>query len=266
MTEERRDEIAESLETTPELLPFIPELLADIWVLGSSPDHIVDLLRSLELPRDSTRVLELGCGKGAVAITVAQQLGFRVYGIDLFEPFIREARKRAGKLGVDPLCRFACSDMHDTIRKARGFDVVVYAAVGGLLGTFDECVGKLRRCARPGGYMIIDDGFLSSEEKIKRPGYEHYVSHDETLRQLTAHGDALLREIIVPTEEMQKYNKRSTELIRQAAKGLSNRHPELAEAFTEYVEGQEQECEILETRITGTIWLLKRIESTVSMI
>jgi len=253
-------EVAESLGTTPEFLLFIPELLADIWVLGSSPKQIIDLLHPLALPPESTRLLELGCGKGAVAITLAKEAGFRVFGIDRFLPFVREAKKQAKELGVANLCGFACSDMRDTILRATDFNVVVYAAVGDVLGSFDQCVRSLRQCVHPGGYIIIDDGFLAGNKMIERPGYGHYVPHEETLRQLTAHGDILLREIIVPVEDMRTYNRENTELIRKRAKKLAEVHPEAAESLSLYVRQQEMESEILETKVTEAIWLLQRTE------
>ncbi|MCH8913065.1 MAG: class I SAM-dependent methyltransferase, partial [Planctomycetes bacterium] len=38
MTEELDEQIARSVDATPELLPFLPELLADIWALGASAE------------------------------------------------------------------------------------------------------------------------------------------------------------------------------------------------------------------------------------
>lgn len=258
MNEKLERAVAKALEVTPELLPFIPELLADIWVLGSSPQVIVELLRPLGLSSQSTRVLEVGCGKGAVAIPLAQELGFQVLGVDLFEPFIQEARERAAERGVAHLCQFEIADMHDKLRETRDFDVVVYAGVGAALGRFDQCVEKLRQSVRPGSYIVIDDGFLAGTTRIEMPGYEHYASHKETLRQLTAHGDNLLRETVIPPEEIKAYNRKNTDLIRQRAENLAQHYPEAADSLFSFVEQQEHESEILETAITGAVWLLQR--------
>ena len=78
----KTEDVAEYFEVSPELLPYIPELLADLWALGSSPETVVEWVRSLELPPETTGVLDLGCGKGAVSIALAKEFNFRIFGID----------------------------------------------------------------------------------------------------------------------------------------------------------------------------------------
>jgi len=258
MNERREREIAEAYDATPELLPFIPELLADLWALGCSLELIVELLRPLGLPAETTRVLDLGCGKGAVALTLAQKFGFQALGVDFFEPFIKEARERAEEMGVASLCRFECADIRDALGEASDFGVVIYASVGRVLGRFDECVEKLRQCVHPGGYMLIDDVFLADPENVESPWYEHCATHEETLRRLTAHGDALLREVIIPTEDVKALNRKYTELIRRRAEKLAELHPEAADSLLWYVEKQERESEIMETAVISAVWLLQR--------
>ena len=257
MTDRLKHDVAAALEATPEQLPFIPELLADLWVLGACLDIINDLLRPLGLPR-STRVLDAGSGKGAVAITLAQQFGFEVLGIDGFQPFVDEARKEAKARGVAVLCRFEFGDLHDALPQHRDFDVVIYAALGGILGTVDQCVGLLRQSVRPGGYMVIDDGFLAGTVPIHQPGYENYIPHDETVGLLTTHGDEVLREVIIPVEDIREINRRQTELIRKRAEGLARRHPDAAASLAQYVERQDRECALLETEVVAAVWLLRR--------
>lgn len=258
INEKQDQKISEAFNVTPELLPYLPELLADIYVLGSWPNVIVQLLRPLPLPPQSTRVLDLGCGKGAVAVAIAQELHFHVLGIDLFPPFIQEANIRAKEDGLVNLCQFEMSDMRDAMKKYRNFDVVIFAGVGGVLGNFSRCVEQLRRTIPSRGYMVIDDGFLAQTEKLDRPGYEHYRSYNETIRQLTVHGDTLVQEMLIPVEELKAYNKKNTERIRKRAEKLAEHHPELADNFNRYVQWEEVESRVLETETIPAVWLLQR--------
>ncbi|HUU62475.1 MAG TPA: class I SAM-dependent methyltransferase [Dehalococcoidia bacterium] len=257
MDESQQREVAEAFDATPELLPFIPELLSDLWALGCSLEVIVELLRPLGLPAETTRVLDLGCGKGAVALTLAREFGFQALGVDFFEPFIEEARRHAEEMGLASRCGFVCEDIRDTLLKANDFDVVIYASVG-VLGRLDECVAKLRQCIHPGGYMLIDAVFLADPEKVESLWHEHCATHQESLRRLTAHGDALLHEVIIPTEDVKALNRKYTELIRRRAEKLAELHPEAADSFLWYVEKQERESEIMETTMISAVWLLQR--------
>jgi cyclopropane fatty-acyl-phospholipid synthase-like methyltransferase len=257
MDERQQQEIAQAFDATPELLPFIPELLADLWALGGSVEVIVDLLRPLSLPAETTRIVDLGCGKGAVALTLAQEFGFQALGVDLFEPFVQEARERAEEMGIASRCQFICEDIRNTLFEVRDYDVVIYASVMAL-GRLDECVAKLRQCVHSGGYMLIDNAFLTDPGKVESPWYEHCATHEETLSWLTAHGDALLREVIISTEDVKALNCEYTELIRSRAEKLAKLHTEAADSLYGYVEKQERESEIMERTVTSAVWLLQR--------
>ncbi len=252
-----RQDVATSLDASPALLPFLPALLADVEALGSSPGAVIDLLRGRGLPAETTRVLDLGCGKGAVAVPLAEALGFQVLGVDAFAPFVEAARQRAQARGVAHRCRFVCEDLRRTLRADAAFDVLVYASIGPLLWPMDEAMRRLRRVVRPGGLLVIDDGFMA-EEGASVPGYEGYAGHTETRRRLTAAGDEILEEVLCSPEAMHAENRRTTERIRRRAEELARAHPEQARLFRAYVRRQERECAVLEAAYVPALWLLRR--------
>jgi ubiquinone/menaquinone biosynthesis C-methylase UbiE len=257
MYSDSEQQIAVAFGIESVLLPVLPELLADIWALGSWPEKIVDLLRSSTTLHEGASVVDLGCGKGAVAIPIAQDLSFRVHGIDLFPPFLEEARSRAESAGVSELCRFDVGDLRRTVKARRKYDVAVLAGVGAI-GDFGQTVLEVRRIVRPRGVLVIDDGFLKDDLGPTPPGYEYYRSHGETVRELTSHGDRLMLERLVSAEELKEYNRANTESIRRRAAEVASRSPELAEALKHYVQSEEEECAFLEGRTTAAIWLLER--------
>jgi 2-polyprenyl-3-methyl-5-hydroxy-6-metoxy-1,4-benzoquinol methylase len=81
MSDKTQKLISDSLETDQQLLPYMPYLLQDLWALGSSVEDILKAVDSLPLSSDS-RVLDLGCGKGAVSVLIASRFKCRVTGID----------------------------------------------------------------------------------------------------------------------------------------------------------------------------------------
>ncbi len=257
MTEELNEQIARSLDAPPELLPFLPELLADIWALGASVKIIVDLLRPMGLDDPGRRVFDVGCGKGAVAVSLAKQIGCRVYGVDGFEPFIAEARTRAADAGVAELCTFECGDMREAVEHVRDYDAVIYAAHGPTLAG-RRCVEALRQCVRRGGYIVVDDGFLVEGVQSKPPGYEDCRPYDQTVAALCAHGDRVVREVTLSPEKWHADDDRITNLVRRRAEALAVRHPQAASLLDEYVQVQQRECETLKAIHVPATWLLQR--------
>lgn len=97
-------ELGSCFGVSPEIVRFLPELLQNLWELGGDPDLIVHWLLDAGLAGTQARILDLGCGKGAVAIAVAQALGCRVDGVDAMPAFVEIARRQAWRLGLGILC------------------------------------------------------------------------------------------------------------------------------------------------------------------
>lgn len=155
------------------------------------------------------------------------------------------------------LCEFECGDMREAVEHVRVCDAALYAAHGpSLKGR--PCLEVLRQCVRPGGYIIVDDGFLVDGVQSKPPGYEDCLPYDRTVAALTAHGDRLVVEVIVSPEKWHTDDDRITNLIRRRAAELALRHPQAASLLDEYVQIQQRECETLEAIYVPATWLLQR--------
>jgi SAM-dependent methyltransferase len=237
---------------------FVPDLLADFDELGSFPDTIVAVLEEASLPEDS-HVLDLGSGFGAVSRAIARELGFRVTGVDLLEPFVAEAGRRAEADGVGHLCHFHCDDIRNFLEAEHRFDAVLLISVGDVIGPMDTTVGCLRRAVRPGGYMIIDDGYAVDEVPQGFPGYEYVESRGKLIAQLTEHGDELVREVTVPPGEVREQNRIYTKRIAGRVRRLSREHPEHRDAFERYLNREKRESELLEDHMVCATWLLRKV-------
>lgn len=242
-----------------ELMPFIPALHQDLWELGNSPQLIADWLRTLNLPENQTCTLDLGCGKGAVSLNLAKEFQFRVLGIDIFEPFINEAKAQAQQLGVSHLCEYEMFDLRDFVRSAHGFDMVLLNSVGGVLGSFKQTISRLRKCVKTGGYIVISDGFRWTSRYIDLPGYAHYMAYPDTIAQLTAFGDKMVNEKIFSKEVVKMVNHKNIKTITNEIEKLEKQHPELSSKFYSYLAREMQECEILENDIACAVWMMQKV-------
>jgi len=249
--------VAESLETSIRLLPHLPYLLQDLWALGSSVEDIISLIGDLDLPPEKTRILDLGCGKGAAIIRLAQKFGFKVVGIDAMQPFLKVASEKARALGVSQLCKFEMADIHAYVSDLHDFDVVILASLGGLFGSLKKTVSVLRSQIKTAGYIIIDDGYLKKAMRLERTGYFHYHNHQTSLRALSSYGDKILREINT-TGLSKRINREYLESISRRSVELAVHHPELANEIQSYIEYQKEECEIIDEMIEGALWLLQK--------
>lgn len=252
--------VTEAFGAEPDLLPLLPELFREFDALGAWTERAVALLRAADLP-DEARLVDLGCGKGAVAVAAARELGCRVLGLDLFEPFLDAARDAARAAGVDGLCAFETADIRDGPGDRGPFDAANYAAVGaGLFGDYAGCVGALRRWVRPGGAIVIGDGFLrgSAPPRDVPPGYEYYAPRDEALRQLRAHGDELVEELLVPADEFIRDSRWFLERFRAAIERVLEARPDDRERLERYLAAQEAELRFMERDTIEVVWLLRK--------
>jgi SAM-dependent methyltransferase len=259
MKPELERQVADALECTPALFPYLPELLADLEELGASRHKIIELLQPLNLPAGA-RVLDLGCGKGAVLLALAEELGFQCVGVDAFQPFVEAAQHTARARGLADKCTFRCADLHDAVADLKDFDVAMMLGVGLAVGDQKKIVGLLRGCVRPGGTMVVDDAFLPEGVETPVPGYEGYADYQTTLARLQAFGDRIITEDNVPGDQREQEIRADTERIRRRAEELIEKHPEAAELIRGYVRRQEREADLARESISDATWLLQRKE------
>ncbi len=253
------ESVARALEAPVELLPFLPELLADLDELGSDARQIAGIVCELPLP-PAPRVVDLGCGKGAVAIAIASQLDAQVLGIDLFAPFVTHAAAAALEAGVAHRCQFRHGDARRLAATLPPADVVVLAALGDVLGDPAATMQVLRGYVRPGGFVIVADVFLRDGGSRACPGFESYRSRAETIALLTAGGDVLVREVVEDDSAGAADDGGDDDVaaIQRRAEALAARYPDHAGALLAFATAQANAHAHIAAHLTDAIWVLRR--------
>ena len=250
---EVEEKLAKSLtgETT-ELIPYLPYLLQDLWELGSDPEEIIGLIRKNIKKVKDLKILDLACGKGAVSVKLAKELGCHVDGIDIIPEFISYARQKAFEFGVSDLCSFRIEDINISVARERGYDIVIMGAAGEVLGSPEEAIQKLKNTIKPNGFIIIDDAY--SREGV----LSNYLSREQWLKLFEDEGIQLIEEKPVNEDELSDINDKNNKFIINRANELKNKYPDKAAMFDGYVNSQLDECHELENEIIGVTWLLKK--------
>ncbi|KYC45034.1 MAG: bifunctional 3-demethylubiquinone-9 3-methyltransferase/ 2-octaprenyl-6-hydroxy phenol methylase [Candidatus Methanofastidiosum methylothiophilum] len=250
-----KEDITKSLGVDLELIEYLPYLLQDLWDMGTNPDTVLALINKYSILNSiNAKVLDLGCGKGAVSIKIAQKFGVKVVGLDAMEAFIEEAENYAEKHLVGNMCKFYVKDIKEAVKTEREYGLVVFGAVGQLFGTYEKTLSSLSQCIKKGGYLIIDDGYMDDDSDYKD---DNYIKHGVLLKIIKESGFTLVEEKI--EHDISVINNRYFEFIKKRADELRIKYPEKTRFFENYVKSQEIENKILENKIKCVVLVLKKI-------
>jgi SAM-dependent methyltransferase len=252
-------ELAHSLSaSTIELLPYLPYILQDYWELGSDPEVMAQLIKKHVNLSDSTHILDLACGKGAVSVKVADRLRVKVKGIDITPAFIEYAGQKAKEYGVENLCEFVIGDINEAVKTERDHDCVILGAVGpGVLGGPAETLKKLKSTVKPGGYVLIEEGFIPDEagrENIRHNKEVHLT--EQQWMDLFSEAGLELVETASGFGEGDLDSVSGMAAITARANELIEKHPDKKAIIDEYVCGQQNEYDDIDDGLICVTWVL----------
>ncbi len=241
--------------TDSELFPYLPYILQDIWEIGTLPEIVLRLIEKHTANHSNLSVLDLGCGKGAVSITVARELKCRCHGIDAVEEFIAEARNKARKFEVAEQCVFECGDIRVKIHVITGYDIIILGSIGPVLGDYHSTLTQLSNCLNKDGLIILDDGYIDDASEYRHPLYE---TRSALLNTISDAGMIVVDESILEREAIAESDEHIFSCIRQRCQELMHTHPEQKSLFADYIKKQEEENDVLENKIICSTIVLSR--------
>jgi SAM-dependent methyltransferase len=165
-----------------EYLLLANELVAnDTLELQSAGEDQESMLRLLPL-NGVRKVLDVGCGSGALTRRLAQRLGSstEIWGLDLALNHVEYARMLSRQQGISSL-RYMCGDILDPPRTLpRDFDLVcekyvLMSMVGEGASRF--FLDRVKECLRPGGILALIEPDINF-------GQDRYPPPPEPLRSV----------------------------------------------------------------------------------
>lgn len=104
------------------------------------------------------RIIDVGCGFGATNIVLAQAFPqAEVVGIDLSDPLLRLAERRAQEAGLAERVRFVKADAHQLPYDDSSFDVAINAYMVHLVADPVAMLDEIERVLAPAGHLFIVD-------------------------------------------------------------------------------------------------------------
>ncbi|MFO7446499.1 MAG: methyltransferase domain-containing protein [Ignavibacteriaceae bacterium] len=246
----------------PDIYPFLPYILRDLWELGALPKTIIDILKRNNIPGKfpGLKILDLGCGKGAVSIYLAKEFGAVVHGVDGLADFINEANQKASEWGVDHLCSFETGDIREYTKQKHKYDVVILAAVGYVLGNVEETISALSNCINPNGFIVIDDGYIPDNTVFPN---NIYIKESDYFNQLNRSNFEIVDTISIDESEMESMDSEIFEKIKRRVAELILKYPDKRTALEKYLLKQESENNIIENYVKNFSILLKRKQDVI---
>lgn len=236
-----------------ELFYFLPYILQDIWEIGTDPEIIIKMIRRHFTKYDNLRVLDLGCGKGAVSVKLSLELGCFCLGIDAIAEFIIDAQKKALEYKVDHLCNFISGDIREKIKELKEYDIVILGSIGPVLGDYYTTLTSLSHCCGDSGIFIIDDGYVEDD-------YSHHIiiKKRDLLQQISRAGMRLINEEIISHADIKNNDDFIFEKLKKRCMELINIYPDKKPIFENYICRQVEENEVLEKYVVCSTMIIKK--------
>ncbi|WP_409199416.1 class I SAM-dependent methyltransferase [Methanobrevibacter sp. DSM 116169] len=244
------DSISNSLDSqNSDILPFISYLLQDFWQIGTPFDDIYKLIKNNIKDPSNIKVLDLGCGKGAISIQLAQKFNCKCHGIDGLEDFIEFSKMKSKKLKVDHLTTFTTGDIREEIKKLPKFDLIILGATGPIFENYLIAISKLSSILNENGFIIISDAYSNDNFK--------YISKNELFNQVNKADFKVIDEIMDNNEIfIEDFNKEYA-LIEKRSLELINKYPDKKDLFIDFLNGQKEEYDDLKD-LTGITFIIAR--------
>ena len=118
-------------------------------------------------------VADIGCGAGTQSRLWAER-GYRVYGVDVNEPLIRLAEKRAAEQGL--AIKFEVGTATALPWADRNMDVCLIPELLEHVADWQSCVNEAARVLRPGGllYLSTTNVLCPRQQEFNLPLYSWY--------------------------------------------------------------------------------------------
>lgn len=166
-------------------MPDYSRIYARQEYLTPGAAETVELIAEAVQPTENSLLLDVACGKGEAASTLAGRFACRIAAVELFDAFIHHTAAKAWFYNLRDLVTVLRADGRRLPVRDAAFDAAYCIGAPSIVG-LDECLRELSRATKPGGHVIVSDivwrakpeaplgeewGWLARAEPISRDEY-----------------------------------------------------------------------------------------------
>jgi SAM-dependent methyltransferase len=156
-----------------------------------------------------TRLLDLACGKGEMLCLFAGNLGATGVGIDLYAPFLADARARAAELGIEGAITLIEADAADPPDLGGRFDVVSCIGATWIGGGLSGTLGLMEQWVAPSGWLLVGEVYWAETPpdhvKQKYETGQEFADLAGTLDRFDAAGVDLIEMVLASSDDWDRY-------------------------------------------------------------
>ncbi len=249
-----QESIAASMDCEDvELVEHLPYILQDFHEIGSSAQSLTRIVKENNTKK-TVKIIDLGCGKGAVLIELAQHVKSECIGIDGIKEFIDYANEQAGMRGITN-CKFEVGDIRKTDKIQGKYDFIILGSIGPVYGDYYTTMERLKPLLCDDGIIILDDGYI---EENKDFNHVKTGTKKDLISQINTADMEIIKEYLGDEiSDKSEYEKEYHDIKRRCLE-LMVKYPNKKELFEGYIRKQEEEYHNLEEEITCSTMLIKR--------
>jgi SAM-dependent methyltransferase len=137
-------------------MPDYARIYARQEYLTPGAAETVEIIAETVQPAERSIMLDVACGKGEAAATLASRFACRIAAVELFEPFIHHTAAKAWFFNLRDLITVLRADGRRLPARDGAFDAAYCIGAPSIVG-LEECLRELARVTRVGGHVIVSD-------------------------------------------------------------------------------------------------------------
>lgn len=152
----------------------------------------VEIIADTVRPAENTRLIDVACGKGEAAATLAGRFACRILAADIWDPFIHYAAAKFWFYNLRDLVSIVRADGKRLPVRDGAADAAYCIGAPSIVG-LEPCLREMARAVKPGGSVIVSDIVWRTEPEAPLGPEWGWIAHSQPRLSLEGYASAIER-------------------------------------------------------------------------